>query len=157
MRRTRATTIVVIVLVVGVIAYILDMSAVSAGLATLAPPLPLGLTLLVVGGVVVAFAVPISRSVRGRSGKRIDPFQAVRVAALAKSCSLAGAVATGAALGLMVYALTRSVVPAEAAGMAVFLVVAAILLTAAGLVSEFLCTLPPDTRDDDRGGHPQRV
>jgi Protein of unknown function (DUF3180) len=131
-----------------VVGFLLETAATGAGAATLVPPLSLPLTLVVIAAFVVGFAVPIRQATRGKSQSRIDPFQAARVAVLAKACSLAGALLTGTAVGIIVFMLTRSVIPvAGSIWLTVIAGLGAIALLVGGLIAERMCTLPPE--DDD--------
>lgn len=154
MKRTRPIPLIALGVIAAVVGFLIEMAAAGAGLAVFIPPLTLPITLVAVSIIVVAFAVPIRRAVRGRSSKRIDPFQAMRLVVLAKACSLSGALLTGLGAGFLTYLLSRAVIPT---GNAVWLTVAAtigaVVLMVAGLIAEYLCTLPPD----DKNGDPENV
>ena len=78
----------------------------------------------------------------------------MRVAVLAKASSLTGAMLTGAGLGLLIYMLSRAVLPQGGTiGLTAGATAGAIILLIGGLVAERLCTLPPP-RDDDPEAHP---
>ena len=150
MNRTRPTSVIGLGVLGLVVGFLGELAAAGAGLAVFIPPLTLPITLVAVAIIVVAFAIPIRRSVRGRSSRRIDPFQATRIVVLAKACSLTGALLTGAGAGILIYILTRDVLPASNAVLLTSLgTAAAVILLVAGLVAEFFCTLPPDDKDDD--------
>ena len=55
---------------------------------------------------------PIRRAVKGKATKHLDPFRAMRIAVLAKACSLSGALVLGRRPRHHAVPLTRSVVPA---------------------------------------------
>ncbi|MFE4467716.1 DUF3180 domain-containing protein [Leifsonia sp. NPDC056824] len=150
MNRTRPTSLIGLGVLGLVVGFLGEFAAAGAGLAVFIPPLTLPITLVAVAIIVVAFAIPIRRAVRGRSSRRIDPFQATRIVVLAKACSLTGALLTGAGAGILIYILTRDVLPASNAVLLTSLgTAAAVILLVAGLVAEFFCTLPPDDKDDD--------
>lgn len=153
MKRTRPSSLIGLAIAGAVVGFLAELAAAGAGLAVFVPPLTLPITLAAVAAIIVVFAVPIRRSVRGRSTRRIDPFQAMRIVVLAKACSLSGALLTGAGAGILLYLLTRDVI---AVGNAVLFTalgtVGALVLLIAGLVAEFFCTLPPDD-DDPEGVH----
>jgi hypothetical protein len=74
----------------------------------------------------------------------------MRVVVLAKACSLSGALLTGAGVGILVYLLSRDVIPGNNAVLQTALALAgAVVLLAGGLIAEAFCTLPPDDDDDD--------
>ncbi|QNE36790.1 DUF3180 domain-containing protein [Leifsonia shinshuensis] len=150
MKRTRATSLIGLAVLGVVVGFLGEFAAAGSGVAVFVPPLTLPITLVAVAIIVVAFAIPIRRAVRGRSSRRIDPFQAMRIVVFAKACSLSGALLTGAGVGILLYVLTRDVLPASNAVLLTALGTAgAVILLIAGLVAEFFCTLPPDDKDDD--------
>jgi hypothetical protein len=109
--------------------------------------------LLLLGAVVIVLAVPVARATRG-TGTPINPFQALRIAMLAKASSIVGAAVGGLGAGLLIFVLTRPVVP-SIGSMATIIatVVCGIALVVAGLVAEQLCTIRKDD-DDEQPGAP---
>ncbi|MFK4728793.1 DUF3180 domain-containing protein [Agromyces mediolanus] len=153
MTRTHAPVLVAFAAVGLVLGYLGDLAIVSAGGNALVPPISLAITLVGVGAVVVALAWPIRRSVKG-TGRRVDPFHAMRVAVLAKACSLSGALVAGFGIGITIFLLTRTVVPqAGTVWLAAATAIGAALLLVAGLVAEHFCTLPPDDHEDEEPAH----
>lgn len=151
MKRTHVSTIVAFVLAGLVGGYLVDLATVSSGAKALVPPISLPITLTGVAILVVAFAWPIRRAVKGKSTKHLDPFRAMRTAVLAKACSLSGALVFGFGLGITLFLLTRSVVPASSTiWLAVGTAIGAALLMAGGLIAEFFCTLPPDDTETEK-------
>jgi Protein of unknown function (DUF3180) len=151
-RRTHASALIAFVVSGLVIGYLGELAIVSAGYTALVPPLSLPITLVGVGVLVVALAWPIRRAVKGSSKARIDPFRAMRIAVLAKACSGSGALVFGAGIGISLYLLTRSVVPAASTvWMAVATAIGAALLMVGGLVAEYFCTLPPPDEAEEEG------
>ena len=154
MRRTHPSTIIAFVLAGVVAGYLIDLAIVSNGSKAIVPPISLPITLAGVAALVVAFAWPIRRAVKGKATKHLDPFRAMRTAVLAKACSLSGALMLGFGLGTTLFLVTRSVVPAPATiWLAVATAVGAALLMAGGLIAEFFCTLPPDDTDTEKEEH----
>ncbi|MDR6971688.1 DUF3180 domain-containing protein [Leifsonia shinshuensis] len=150
MKRTGPASLIGLAVLGLAIGFLAELAAASMGAAIFIPPLTLPITLLAVAVIVVAFAVPIRRAVRGRSVRRIDPFQATRIVVLAKACSLSGALLVGAGVGVGAYLLTRDVLPGGNAILLTALATAgAVVLLVAGLVAELFCTLPPGD-DDER-------
>lgn len=153
MKRTRPTSLIGLGVAGIVVGFLVELAAASAGFAVFIPPVTLPITLVAVAAIIIAFAVPIRRSVRGNSARRVDPFQATRIVLLAKACALSGAVLAGAGVGILAYLLTRSVLPSGNALLLSALGVAgAVVLLAAGLVAEHFCTLPPDDDEKDPDG-----
>ncbi|MGH3703880.1 MAG: DUF3180 domain-containing protein [Agromyces sp.] len=154
MRRTHPSTIIAFVLAGIVAGYLIDLAIVSNGSKAIVPPLSLPITLAGVAALVVAFAWPIRRAVKGKATKHLDPFRAMRTAVLAKACSLSGALMLGFGVGITLFLVTRSVVPSPATiWLAVATAIGAALLMAGGLVAEFFCTLPPDDTDTEKKEH----
>lgn len=152
MTRTSPLALLVAAVIGGGAGYLLDHVLTSAGRPTFAPALMLPILLVLLGGLCLALAWPIRRSLQDPEAPRIDPFRALRIAMLAKSSSILGAVVGGVALGLLLYVFTRPVAPAlGSVGTTIATAVAAALLTAAALIAEHFCTLPkdPDERQHD--------
>jgi hypothetical protein len=153
-KRTHPTSLLGLGVLGLVVGFLGELTAAGTGIAVFIPPITLPITLVAVAIIIVAFAVPIRRAVRGRSSRRIDPFQATRIVVLAKACSLSGALLTGAGLGILVFLLTRDVLPSSNAILLTALGTAgAVVLLVAGLVAEFFCTLPPDSDDEPEPEH----
>ena len=154
MKRTHASTIIAFTLGGLVIGYLLDLAVVTAGTKALVPPISLAITLVGVAVIVVALAWPIRRAVKGKANKHLDPFRAMRIAVLAKACSLSGALVLGVGRGITLFLITRSVVPsAGTIWLALATAIGAGLLLAGGLVAEWCCTLPPDDTDTEKEEH----
>ena len=153
MTRTRFSTIALLALVGGAVGWVLEAGLVSMGRAIVIPGVELSIALALIAAIVVAMAVPVWRVVRGTAKKRVDPFYATRVVVLAKASSLTGSLLAGAAVAVMVFVLTRSVLPAlGSVRLTVAASVCAVLLLVAGLIAEKMCTLPPqdDSSDSQR-------
>jgi len=111
MKRTHATPLLGLALAGAVAGFLLEVALVASSLPMLVPPLTLPVTLVAIAIIVVAFAIPIYRAVHGHTKRRIDPFQAMRVAVLAKASSLAGAILGGAGVGVLAYMVSRRMLP----------------------------------------------
>lgn len=148
MTRTRLSTLVALAALGAGAGFLAQIAFAAAGLPKYRPEYPLALSLLFIAGIVVAFALPIRRATRAEVRTRIDPFHATRVVLLAKASSLAGALLAGASLGLLVELLTRSGgLNTDSLLRTLAVLGGSIAVVAAGLVGEWLCTVPP--RDDD--------
>ncbi|GAA3635548.1 hypothetical protein GCM10022200_18580 [Microbacterium awajiense] len=153
MKRT-GPGILLVAAVLGVGAgFVVDQLLTSAGRPTFTPTVSLPIVLVLLGGLVLVFAVPIRRATRGGNSMAVNPFRAVRVAMLAKASSIVGAAVGGLALGLVLFLLTRPV-PPSLGSMGTILATAAAgaALIAAGLVAEQLCTIRKDDDDTEHGG-----
>lgn len=135
-----------------IIGYLLDMALASAGRPVFVPPATLAVALVLIGAIVVALAWPVRRAVKDDKVNRIDPFYATRVVVLAKASSLAGALLGGAGLGIMLYLLSRAVVPGVGSVLlAGSTAVGAVVLMVAALIAERMCALPPIDDNADGG------
>lgn len=159
MRRTSATPLIVLAAVGVVFGYLLEVATVSAGRASIIPPVTLAVSLVAIAIVLVALSWPIRRSTTGRATRRIDPFRAMRVAALAKASSHAGSLVAGAAIGILLFLLTRPIVPALGSfWLVIASIVGSVALVVAALVAEWFCTVPKDEDDDAApGGAPSHT
>jgi len=127
------------------VGWLLEVALTATGNPVITPSVPLALSLFLIAGIVVALAVPIYRWSRGLRPGRVNPFYALRVLALAKASSFAGALLGGGALAIAFYLLSRTVSPDSSLIVETFVVSAgAVVLLIAGLVAEYLCTIPPD-------------
>lgn len=152
MKPTRPTPLLVLSLVGLVLGFLTEITAAASGVPILVPPITLPLTLVVFAGIALVLAWPIRRATRGLGG-RVDPFRALRIVALAKASSLCGALLLGVGLGIVLFILTRSVVPTVTSlWLAIGTAIGAAILLTAGLVAERFCTLPPGDEDDDKTG-----
>lgn len=158
MKRTNISTLVLLALIGGIGGGFLETLLASAGRPIVLPPVTLALALLAIGIMVVVLALPIRRLTRGKATQPIDPFYSTRVLVLAKASALSGSLVTGFGVGVLVYLLSRSVVPGVGSvGLAVATLVGAAALLAGGLVAEHMCTIPPRDDDDDDGDRAVRV
>lgn len=96
-------------------------------------------------------AIPIFRyrreltkfAITGKRPKRIDPFYAVRILALAKATAISGALFAGFALSLVLLQATLPVIP-ESIWLNAVALVESILLIVVALIIERACKLPED-------------
>lgn len=153
MRRTGPGILLTIAAVAALGGFLVDQILTATGRATYTPLITLPVLLVALGAIVVALAVPVWRASRGHTRASINPFRALRIAMLAKASSLLGAGAVGFAAGLLVFLLTRPVVPPLGSMTTQLLTLGAgILLVVAGLVAEHLCTIRKDDDDEQPGG-----
>jgi hypothetical protein len=149
MKTTRATTLLTLAVVGGVIAYLLELLVQAWGSTLIIAPLSLSLTLIALALAVVGAAIPVRRSVTGKRKAPIDPFFALRVAVFAKASSRTGALLLGAAVGVLIFLFGRPILPAfTMSALTIAQLIGAALLVAGGLVAEFLCKLPPQDPQD---------
>ena len=149
MTRTKASTLVILAAIAAGAGFLMQIALASGGLQRYRPEYALALSLIFLAGIVIALAVPIRRATRATVRTRIDPFHATRVVLFAKASSIAGALLTGAAAGLLAEVLVRGGgVNTDSLLRTLAVLVGAVALLVAGLVGEWLCTVPPS--DDDR-------
>lgn len=150
MKRTRAGVLVLLGLICVASGFLVELVLTAIGRPILVPPISLAITLVAIAAIILAVAIPIYRAVKGRSDARINPFQAVRVAILAKASSLCGTLLAGGSVGLLLYIATRTVLPAPTSiWLGVASTVGAFVLLTAGLIAEYMCTIPPGEDPDD--------
>lgn len=148
MTRTNPLHLVVLFVFGGALAWLLETTLAASGRAVLIPPFTLAVSLVIVGVLVVMMALPVRRVARRIPGATVDPFYATRVVIIAKASSLAGALLVGAGLGIGFYVLSRPVLqPVGSITMAFAAALGAVVLLVAGLVAEYMCTIPPDEPD----------
>jgi hypothetical protein len=152
MKRTTATPVLALILVGLVIGFLLEIAAAASGVPIFVPPVSLPITLVAIGVIVTLLAWPIRQSIKGAVRTRVNPFVALRIAVLAKSSSLSGSLLFGAGFGILLYVLTRSVVPAlSSVWLAIATTLGSAALLAGGLVAEHFCSLPPEDPEDEPG------
>ncbi|MBN9215353.1 MAG: hypothetical protein ABS62_02450 [Microbacterium sp. SCN 70-200] len=151
MKRTSASVLVIAGILGLIVGFGVDQLLTSAGQATFTPSLLLPVLLVLLAAADILFALPIRRAITGRDPQPVDPFRAVRVAMLAKASSIVGAIVAGIAAGLVVFLLTRPVAPVGSVLAAIASLVGGIVLLAAALVAEHLCTIRKDDDDEQPG------
>ncbi|GAA1947643.1 DUF3180 domain-containing protein [Microbacterium aquimaris] len=152
MKRTGAGVLLVVAVLGAGAGFLVDQLLTASGRPTFTPAAMLPILLVLLGAAVVAFAIPVRRATRG-TGASPDPFQALRIAMLAKASSIVGALTAGFAVGLLLFVLTRPVVPSVGSwGVVLATVGGGVALVAAGLAAEHLCTIRKDDDDEHPGG-----
>lgn len=145
MTPTKASSLIVLAVVGAGAGWVLEMILIATARPIAIPPVTLAVALALIAVIVVAMAWPIWRVVRGTATRPVDPFYATRVVLLAKASSLAGALLGGAASAVLIFVLTRPVLPAVGSvSSTIAAAVCAVVLLVAGLIAEKMCTLPPE-------------
>ncbi|MGV8876904.1 MAG: DUF3180 domain-containing protein [Rhodoglobus sp.] len=151
-KRTAPLHLVVVAAVGAGAGWLLELLLTASGRPIVIPSISLAVSLLLIAAIVVVLAIPIFRYSRSLRRQRINPFFALRVLVLAQASSYAGALLSGAGLAIGGYLLSRTVSPGTGSISASFVVSGgAIVLLIAGLVAEYLCTIPPD--DENSSSH----
>ncbi len=155
MTRTRPVVLVVVALLGVGAGFLIDQLLTVSGRSTFAPPLALPFLLAGLGVAVVALAIPVRRATRADARGPVNPFRALRIAVLAKASSILGAAVGGVAAGMLLFLITRPVVPSLGSmGTVIGTLAVSAALVAAALVAENLCTIRKDDDDDDGPGGP---
>lgn len=154
MNRTGVGVLVAAFVVGAIVGFGVDQLLTGAGRSTFTPSLLLPVLLILLGAADILFAIPIRRAITGADPNPVDPFRAVRVVMLAKASSIVGATVAGVAAGLLTFLLTRPVAPVGSVVAVVATLIAGLLLLAAALVAEHLCTIRKDD-DDEQPGPPE--
>ena len=158
MKHTSPALLLALALFGGAVGFGVQTVLAAMSMAKIRPEYTLAVSLAVIAALVVVLAVPVRRAVRGRLGRRIDPFYATRVVLLAKACSIAGALLGGGGVGLLVDLLLRGAPTGDTLARILVCLGGAVVLLVGGLVAEYLCRVPPRDDDDDRrGGDAERV
>jgi len=158
MTRTRLSTLLVLGAIGAAGGFLAQLALASAGFPKFRPEYTLALSLLFIAGIVIALALPIRQATRGKVRARIDPFHATRVVLLAKASSIAGALLTGFGIGLLVELLTRSGgLNGDSLLRTLAVLAGSIAVLVAGLVGEYLCTVPPSQDGDETASTPGSV
>lgn len=151
MKRTGAGMLLAVGGIGALLGFVVDQLLTASGRPTFTPSFMLPVLLVMLGLVTVALAIPIRRATVGKAAP-VDPFRAVRIAMLSKASSIVGALVAGVGAGLLAFVLTRPVPGSLGSTSAVIAAaVGGLLLVAAGLVAEHLCTIRKDDHDDQPG------
>jgi len=137
--------------------FVAEMVLVRMGEPVFTPPLTLGVTLLLIGGLLPALAWPIRQATNDNTDAKgdaptirapaINPFYAMRVLLLAKAGSLTGALLAGVGVGVVVFFLGRMVVVWDSIIVAAVTGLGGVILVVGSLLAERWCQIPPS--DDD--------
>ena len=155
MKPTKASHVFVVVLAISVTSFLAVRLMVSNGMAIPASPTNLLVTLAAIAVILLGLSVPIWRYKasltqysKGPRPKRVDPFYAVRVLLLAKASALTGSGFIGWHLGAMIAQLSLPVSFTAALLQNSLGLVASMVLTVAAIVSEQICRLPDEPKND---------
>lgn len=155
MKPTKASLILVSGFGVTVLSFLAVRFLVANGMAVPASPTNLVVTLAAIAVILLTLSVPIWRYKaslteysKGPRPKRVDPFYAVRVLLLAKASAIAGSGFVGWHLGAMIAQLSLPVSFTAALLQNSFGLVASVVLTVAAMVSEQICRLPDEPKDN---------
>jgi hypothetical protein len=155
MKPTKASVLLVTVFGVTVLSFLAVRLLVANGMSVPASPTNLLVTLAAIAVILLALTIPIWRYkasltqyTKGPRPKRVDPFYAVRVLLLAKATAITGSGFVGWHLGAMIGQLSLPVSFTAALLQNSFGLVASVVLTVAAIVSEQICRLPDEPKDN---------
>jgi|AntAceMinimDraft_6_1070360.scaffolds.fasta_scaffold22672_2 drug/metabolite transporter (DMT)-like permease len=153
---TKASTLASFALTGGVVVGAGQAVLTRLGEPALIPPPTWGVSLALLGAIVLGLAWPIRSRVRHpEKGTLVDPMYATRVVLLAKASSLVGSGLAGGAIGLGFFFFTRPVLSPPTLFLVGLAVVGAVVLMVGGLVAERWCSLPPDGPGSSSLGGPE--
>lgn len=153
MRQLRPALLIGIALISGVLSWagsrLWDSVGTLPGVPTAAP-----VVLGIIAALLAATAISLRNRLRAQrervpGAKGVDPLAAARAVVLAQASTLVAALAVGVYGGMGVFFATQWDVPARknSAITAIFAVVAALCVIAAGLFLQHVCRLPDDDED----------
>ena len=155
MKPTKASLVLAVVFGATVLSFLAVRFLVANGMAVPASPTNLLVTLAAIAVILLGLSVPIWRYKaslaqysKGPRPKRVDPFYAVRVVLLAKASAITGSGFVGWHLGAMIAQLSLPVGFTAALLQNSFGLVASVVLTVAAIVSEQICRLPDEPKDN---------
>ncbi|BAU33506.1 DUF3180 family protein [Microcella alkaliphila] len=152
MTRTAPGPLLALAIAGAIVGFAADTLLAGQGRPVFVPPVSLAIALVLIAAALLAGAWPVRRAAAGE--RRIDPFYATRIVVLAKASALGGALLAGACAGILIYLLSRTVVPVGSALTTGAAFVGAAVLLACALVAEHFCSVPPPSDDDDADAAP---
>lgn len=159
MKPTKIWSLLVATFVAGAITFVAVKALIANGGAVPVAPNNLLISIPSIAVIELLAAIPVFRYRRelgkyittGKRPKRIDPFYAVRVLALAKATGISGALFAGFALSLVILQATLPVIPDSISLNALALIESIVLIVVAILI-ERACKLPEDSEDVEAAG-----
>ncbi|MEY4500077.1 MAG: hypothetical protein RL319_1065 [Actinomycetota bacterium] len=151
MKPTKIWSLLVSIFIAGVITFIAVKALVANGGSVPVAPNNLLISIPSIAVIELLAAIPVFRYRRelakyvstGKRPKRIDPFYAVRVLALAKATAISGSLFAGFAASLVILQVTLPVTP-DSISLNVFALVESVLLIVVAFIIERSCKLPDD-------------
>ena len=143
-RPVRARVLVALALALFVVGWCWQLVSRSQGAALLTAPWTVSIALIVLAAVILALAWPIRRRLNAEQGRRIDPFHAMRVLALARAGQLTGACVGGFLAGCVLFFLLLPQAGLRLAASSLTAAGAAIVLVVVSVIAERFCKLPPE-------------
>ena len=156
MKPTKVLTLLGWVIPAATAGYLYSRFTVASGGQVPVAPINLILTFLAISVILAIFAAPMFRYRRELAQqrkdpaaprpKRLNPFYAVRLVALAKATAIAGALFVGWQLGVIWFQISSPVTPGSVWQNVAALIAAKIMVIVA-LIIERICRLPQDSSE----------
>lgn len=151
MKPTKIWSLVIAALIAGLVSFGIIRAVVASGGSIPVSPKNLLVSIPLIAIIELLVAIPIFRyrsqlskfATTGKRPKRVNPFYAVRMAALAKASAISGALFSGFTLSLVILQLSLPIVP-DSIWQNIVAAVDSIFLTVAAIVIERFCRLPED-------------
>jgi hypothetical protein len=152
MKPTKIWSLLIAIFVAGVIAFVAVKAVVANGGSVPVAPNSLLISIPSIAVIELLAAIPIFRYRRelakfatsGKRPKRIDPFYAVRILALAKATAISGSLFTGFAFSLVILQATLPVIP-DSIWLNGLATMESLVLMTVALIIERACKLPEDS------------
>lgn len=156
MKPTKIWSLLLALVIAGLATFGIVKAMIANGGSVPVAPKNLLLTIPLIAVVELLVAIPIFRyrnqlakfSTTNKRPKRVNPFYAVRMAALAKATAISGALFAGFALSLVILQATLPVIP-ESILLNLLAFIGSVFLTVSAVVIERFCRLPDDGQAPD--------
>lgn len=152
----RSTLVIAAAVAAGgiVVGLLMQFMLSGRGLPPFVPPLTLPITLVLLAGVQIVFALRLRRAMAKGTGA-VNPFQAVRLLVTARAGQLVGGFFGGLAGGLMLSLMGRSVPAPVSTWLPMAISAAAgIVLVACAAYAEHCCRVPPPEDPEEAEAEP---
>lgn len=151
MKPTKVISLLVATIVATAITFVIVKAVIANGGSVPVAPNNLLISIPSIAVIELLAAIPVFRYRReltkfatgGKRPKRIDPFYAVRILALAKATSISGSLFAGFAISLVILQATLPVLP-DSIWLNVVALIESIVLVVAAIIIERACKLPED-------------
>lgn len=152
MKRTNLWLLLALGFIGALLGFALNVALVSASAPLFQVSVMLPICWVILALVLIILAQPVRKAVRHGKGK-LNPFAAVRLLALSKSVALVAALSAGFSLGVVVFALTRSIIPDFSLWFGAALsLLASLVLMGAAIYAESVCVMRKGDDDDHDPG-----
>ena len=151
MKPTKILSLIVATIVAAAITFVIVKALIANGGSVPVAPSNLLISIPSIAIIELLAAIPVFRYRRelnkfatsGKRPKRIDPFYAVRILALAKATAISGSLFAGFALSLVILQVTLPVIP-DSVWLNAIALIESIVLIVVAIVIERACKLPED-------------